>query len=346
MDYRQLGRTDIKVSELCLGTMTWGEQNSESEAHAQMDCAIDGGINIFDAAELYPIPPKRETQGRTEAYIGSWLAAGNARDKVILTSKVMGRSKNDWFRDDGSPCRLSPAQIREALEKSLERLQTDYIDLYQVHWPDRPLKVMGVLEYEHEEGESHAIDETLGVLGKFVEEGKVRVIGISNETPWGAMSYLRESQLHGLPRIASVQNAYSLVNRAFEVGLAEIAHREDVGLLAYSPLAQGYLTGKYENGALPPKSRKALFDRAARYESPQGLEAISAYVKLAKEHGLDPAQMALKFAASRPFVTTAIFGATTMDQLKSNMASIDVELSDGVLEGIEKIHRSYTNPCP
>jgi len=346
MEYRELGRSDIEVSELCLGTMTWGEQNSEAEAHAQMDYAIEHGINLFDAAELYPIPPKRETQGRTEDYIGTWLAARKSRDKVILASKVMGRSKNDWFRDDGSACRVSPAQMREALEKSLKRMQTDYIDLYQIHWPDRRMKVMGVLEYEHEEGDAHAIDETLGVLGKFVDEGKVRVTGISNETPWGAMTYLKESEAHSLPRIASIQNAYSLVNRAFEVGLAEIAHREAVGLLAYSPLAQGYLTGKYEGGALPTGSRKALFDRAARYESPQGLEAISSYVKLAKTHGLDPAQMALKFVASRPFVTSAIFGATTIDQLKTNMASIDVELSETVMDGIEAIHRSYTNPCP
>jgi len=346
MDYRDLGRTGIKVSALCLGTMTWGEQNSEAEAHGQMDYALAQGINFFDTAELYPIPPKRETQGRTEAYIGSWFRARKSRDKVILASKVMGRSKYDWFRKDGARARVSPGQIREAVEASLERLETDYIDLYQVHWPDRPIKVMGALEYEPREGDAHPIGETLAVLGELVAEGKVRALGISNETPWGTMTFLKEAEARGLPRIASIQNAYNLVNRSFEVGLSEIAHREDVGLIAYSPLAQGYLTGKYEEGALPKSSRKALFDRLGRYESPQGLEAISAYVALAEAHGLDPAQMALQFVASRPFVTSAILGATTMAQLEADVGAADLRLSEEVLEAIEEIHRIHTNPCP
>lgn len=346
MDYRELGRTGIKVSALCLGTMTWGEQNSEAEAHEQMDHALAQGINFFDTAELYPIPPKRETQGRTEAYIGSWFKARKSRDQVILASKVMGRSKYDWFRKDGAQARVSPGQIREAVEASLGRLRTDYIDLYQVHWPDRPIKVMGALEYEAKEGDAHPIGETLAVLGKLVEEGKVRAIGISNETPWGTMTYLKEAEARGLPRIASIQNAYSLVNRSFEVGLSEIAHREDVGLLAYSPLAQGYLTGKYEGGALPEGSRKALFDRLKRYESAQGLEAVSAYTALAGANGLDPAQMALQFVVSRPFVTSAILGATTMAQLETDIGAFDLRLSEEVLGAIEEIHRTHTNPCP
>ena len=344
MEQRKLGGSGINVSALCLGTMTWGEQNSEAEAHAQMDMALERGINFFDAAELYPIPPKRETQGRTEEYIGSWFRERKSRDKVILASKVLGRTSYDWFRKDGSNGRLSPAQIREALESSLTRLGTDYIDLYQVHWADRPMKTTGALEYEAMEGDSHPIEETLGVLAEFVEVGKVRALGISNETPWGTMTYLHAADCHDLPRIVSIQNAYSLVNRAFEVGLSEITHREGVGLLAYSPLAQGYLTGKYENGALPEGSRKALFNRAARYESPQGLKAISAYVALAAKHGLDPAQMALQFVASRPFVTSAIFGATTLEQLDNNIGAS--ELDEALLEGIEAIHRDYSNPCP
>ena len=346
MDYRELGRTGIKVSSLCLGTMTWGEQNSEAQAHEQMDYALDQGINFFDAAELYPIPPKRETQGRTEAHVGSWFKSRKARDRVILASKVVGRTKNTWFREDGSQGRLAPAQIREALESSLRRLKTDYIDLYQVHWPDRPMKFIGTLEYLAEEGDAHPIAETLGVLCEFMDQGKVRAIGISNETPWGAMTYLKEAKARGLQRIASIQNAYSLVNRKFEVGLSEITYHEGVGLLAYSPLAQGYLTGKYENGALPKGSRMALFGRASRYKSLQGLTAISAYVALARKHGIDPAQMALQFVASRPFVTSAIFGATTMDQLRTDVASIDQDLSRDLLDGIEVIHRKYTNPCP
>jgi len=346
MEYRNLGQTGLSVSALCLGTMTWGEQNSEAEAHGQMDLALDNGINFFDTAELYPIPPKAETQGRTEEYIGSWLSDRKCRDRVVLASKVLGRSKNAWFRDDGSVARVSPAHIREAVEKSLKRLQTDYIDLYQVHWPDRPMKVMGTLEYEPMEGDHHSITETLGVLADLLGEGKVRALGVSNESPWGTMNYLHASESKSLPRIATIQNAYSLVNRAFEVGLSEITHRDGVGLLAYSPLAQGYLTGKYENGALPKGSRKALFNRADRYESPEGLKAISSYVALAKKRGLDPAQMALQFVTTRPFVVSTIMGATSLQQLETNITSISLVLDDDLLTEIEKIHRSSPNPCP
>jgi len=346
MQYRELGRTGAKVSGLCLGTMTFGEQNTEAEGHAQMDYAVDSGINIFDASEIYPIPPKPETQGRTEAIIGTWLAARNNRDKVMVATKVAGRGKMSWLRKDGSRTRQSPAQIIEAVEASLARLKTDYIDLYQLHWPDRPMRVFQGLEYLPMEGETFPIHEILGVLGKLVRDGKIRFVGLSNETPWGLMSFLKASDEHGLPRPVSIQNAYNLVNRTFEIGLSEISHREQVSLLAYSPLGQGYLTGKYEGGALPPRSRKTLFDRLGRYEKGNGPRAISTYVALARRHGLDPAALAIAFAASRPFVTSAIIGATSLEQLKTDIAAADLELSDALLEDIEQIHLDYPNPSP
>jgi aryl-alcohol dehydrogenase-like predicted oxidoreductase len=346
MDYRELGRTGVNVSRLCLGTMTFGEQNSEAEGHAQMDYAFDRGINIFDAAEIYPVPPKPETQGRSEAIIGTWLAARKLRDKVMIATKVVGRGKMTWVRKDRSPTRHSPAQIMEAVEGSLKRLKTDYIDLYQLHWPDRPMRVFEGLNYLHIEGDTHPIHEILGVLGKLVAGGKVRFVGLSNESPWGVMTFLKASEQHGLPRPVSIQNAYNLVNRSFETGLSEVFYREQMSLLAYSPLGQGYLSGKYEGGALPPGSRKTLFDRLGRYEKGNGPRAVSTYIALAGKHGLDPAQMAIAFCLSRPFVTSAIIGATTMDQLKTDIAAADLELSQAVLEDIEQIHLDYPNPCP
>jgi aryl-alcohol dehydrogenase-like predicted oxidoreductase len=347
MEYRELGLTGVKISALCLGTMTFGEQNTETDGHAQMDYAVDCGINIFDAAEIYPIPPKPETQGRTEAIIGTWFAARKTRDKIMIATKVAGRStKIDWLRRDGALSRQSPAQIMEAVEASLARLKTDYIDLYQLHWPDRPMRIFEGLDYVHLPGESHPIHEILGTLGKLVAGGKVRFVGLSNETPWGTMTFLKLAEQHGLPRPVSIQNAFNLVNRAFETGLSEIFYREQVSLLAYSPLGQGYLAGKYEGGALPPHSRKTLFDRLGRYEKANGPRAISAYVALAKKHGLDPAQMAIAFTTSRPFVTSTIIGATTMEQLKTDIAAADLKLSDEVLEDIEQIHLDYPNPCP
>jgi len=346
MDYRELGRTGVKVSRLCLGTMTFGEQNSEAEGHAQLDYAFDRGINIFDAAEIYPVPPKPETQGRSEAIIGTWLAARKRRDKVMIATKVAGRGKMTWVRKDRSPTRHSLAQIMEAVEASLKRLKTDYIDLYQLHWPDRPMRIFEGLDYVHLEGDSHPIHEILGALGKLVAGGKVRFVGLSNESPWGVMTFLKASEQHGLPRPVSIQNAYNLVNRSFETGLSEIFYREQMSLLAYSPLGQGYLSGKYEGGALPPGSRKTLFDRLGRYEKGNGPKAISTYIALARKHGLDPAQMAIAFSVSRPFVTSAIIGATTMDQLKTDMAAADLKLTQAVLEDIEQIHLDYPNPCP
>jgi aryl-alcohol dehydrogenase-like predicted oxidoreductase len=346
MRYRQLGRTGLKVSELCLGTMTFGEQNSEAEGHAQMDCAVDCGINMFDAAEIYPVPPKRETQGRTESIIGTWLARQKKRDKVHVATKIAGRGTADWLRKDRSSSRQSPAQIREAVEASLKRLRTDYIDLYQLHWPDRPMRVFQGLEYVHLDGDAHPIPEILGALAELVREGKLRFIGLSNETPWGLMTFLKAADEHGLPRIVSIQNAYNLVNRTFEIGLSEVAQRENVSLLGYSPLGQGYLTGKYEGGALPPGSRKTLFNRLGRYEKGNGPKAISAYVALARKHGLDPAQMAIAFAVSRPFVTSTIIGATALEQLKTDIAATELKISDNLLEDINQIHLDYSNPCP
>ena len=253
MDYRELGRTGVKVSALCLGTMTFGQQNSEAEGHAQLDYARQRGINFLDASEVYPIPPKPETQGRTEAIVGTWLAARGSRDKTIVATKIAGRTKMTWLRKDGAQPRQSQAQIMEAVEGSLRRLKTDYIDLYQLHWPDRKMRIFEGLDYLHLEGDTHPIDAILGTLGKLVADGKVRFVGLSNETPWGVMSFLKASEQHGLPRIVSIQNAYNLVNRSFEIGLSEITYREQVSLLGYSPLGQGYLTGKYEDGALPPE---------------------------------------------------------------------------------------------
>jgi aryl-alcohol dehydrogenase-like predicted oxidoreductase len=346
MEYRQLGRTDIKVSALCLGTMTWGQQNTQAQGHDQMDFAVAQGINFFDTAELYSVPPKSETYGRTEEIIGSWLAQHKNRDKIILATKVIGCSNNTWFRDNGEEAKLDAANIKEAVDKSLRRLKTDYIDLYQVHWPDRPLQLFKGLSYVHMEGVFCSINETLSALADLVAAGKIRHIGISNETPWGTMNYLKENEVNGLPRIQSIQNSYNLLNRSFETGLSEIAHREDVGLLAYSPLGQGYLTGKYQNDSLPQGSRKALFNRLQRYETANAAPAIDRYVKLAKDHNIDPGKMALQFVTSRPFVTSTIFGATTMAQLKSNIDSQNIVLTAELQQAIEDIHLVYSNPCP
>ena len=346
MEQRELGNCEIFVSKLCLGTMTWGQQNSEAQGHEQMDYAFEQGINFLDTAELYPIPPKRDTQGRTEEIIGTWMKARGNRQDIVLASKVCGRSGMDWFRKDGANSQVNPAQIREAIEGSLKRLQTDVIDLYQVHWPDRPINLFGGLSFKALEGEANEIEEIMQVMGELVTEGKIRQVGISNETPWGTMSYLKASQMLGVPRIVSVQNAYNLLNRVFETGLSEITHHERVGLLAYSPLAQGYLTGKYQNGALPAGSRNQLFGRLERYQTPGADKAIDKYLAIAHQYELDPAQMALQFVTTRPFVTSNIIGATTMEQLRSDIASVELDLSDDILDELEQVHLHHSNPCP
>ena len=346
MEYRPLGRSGLNVSALCLGTMTFGEQNSEAEAHAQLDRAIAAGINFIDTAEMYPVPPRAETQGLTETYIGSWLASRGGRDKLILATKVAGPA--DWlgYLRDGNP-RLDRANIEAAVDSSLQRLGTDYIDIYQLHWPDRETNFFGKLGYIHPEQErSVPIEETLHVLQRLVDAGKIRHIGVSNETPWGLMRYLHLAQNQGLPRVVSIQNPYNLLNRTFEIGLAEIAHRESCGLLAYSPMAFGVLSGKYLDGQRPANARVSLFSRFVRYSNPESEAATGAYVELARQHGLSPARMALAWVTSRPFVTSNIIGATGLAQLEENLSSIELLLSPEVIEGIEAIHTRQPNPAP
>lgn len=343
MQRRALGRTGIDVSLLCLGTMTFGEQNSEADAHQQLDRALDAGIDFIDTAEMYPVPPNVETQGRTEEYIGSWLAARGNRDQVKIATKVTGPGM-DYLRG-GS--RLTREQIIAACDDNLRRLGTDYIDLYQLHWPDRKTNFFGKLGYQPTEDEDMTpLEESLSALGELVTAGKIRAVGLSNETPWGVMQCLNLAERLNLPRVASVQNPYNLVNRSFEVGLAEFAHREDVGLLAYSPLAFGTLSGKYLDGARPEGARLTLFERFQRYNAEPAQHVIACYVDIARRHGLNPAQMALAFVNTRPFLTSNIIGATTMTQLESNIKSLEVELSEEVLAEIEMIHNTAPNPCP
>ncbi|PPK52401.1 NADP(H)-dependent aldo-keto reductase [Marinobacter persicus] len=345
MQTRKLGNTDIDVSLIGLGTMTWGEQNSEQEAFEQLDYATAHGVNFIDAAEMYPVPPKADTQGLTETYLGNWLASRGQRDKLVIASKVAGPGNGlSYLR--GGP-RLTREHIRQACEDSLKRLQTDYLDLYQVHWPDRSTNFFGKLGYQRTANEQFTpIEETLGALHELVQEGKIRHIGLSNETPWGTMEYLRLARENNWPRVVSIQNPYNLLNRSFEMGLAEFAHREATGLLAYSPLAFGMLTGKYLGGKWPEKARLTLYERFSRYTSEHAQDATSAYVDLAHQHGLSPAQLALAWVNSREFVTSNIIGATTMEQLRENMGSVGVTLSQDLVEAIEAIHAEFTYPCP
>lgn len=344
MERRRLGRTDMTVSAICLGTMTWGEQNTEAEAHAQMDLALDHGVDFFDTAEMYPVPPGPATQGRTEAYIGSWFAARGNRDKVVLATKVAGRGRMGHVR--GGVSKLDRPNITAALNDSLARLRTDYVDLYQLHWPDRSTNMFGQLGYSHVDEDTVPLEETLGVLGDLVKAGKIRAVGLSNETPWGMMRFLEIAERTGLPRMVSIQNPYSLLNRSFEIGLAEIAIREDCGLLAYSPLAMGMLAGKYRHGARPAGARITLFSRFTRYSSPQAASATEAYLQVADKHGVDPVHMALAFVTTRPFTTSNIIGATSLDQLRQNISSIDFKPTPELLADLETVHVSQPNPAP
>jgi aryl-alcohol dehydrogenase-like predicted oxidoreductase len=325
--------------------MTWGEQNSEREAAEQLDLATSAGINFIDAAEMYPVPPRAETQGLTETYLGNWLARRGKRNDLIIASKVAGPGNSLTYLRDGP--QLNRRHIRQACEDSLRRLQTDYIDLYQVHWPGRNANFFGKLGYQHRPDEqSTPIEETLEALHELVQEGKIRHLGISNETPWGTAEYLRLSRERAWPRVVSIQNPYNLLNRTFEVGMAEIACREEVGLLAYSPLAFGVLSGKYLGGHRPEGARLSLYTRFSRYASKRGQEATQAYVDLARRHGLSPAQMALAYVTGRDFVTSNIIGATTAEQLQENISSASLRLDDQVLADIEDLHAEFTHPCP
>lgn len=344
MKYRPLGRTGLDVSLIGLGTMTWGEQNNQDEAFEQLDYAIGQGINFIDAAEMYPVPPKAETQGTTENILGNWLKARGKRDDIVLATKVLGRA--DWLPWVRGGPTLDRASVLAACDDSLRRLQTDVIDLYQVHWPDRETNFFGKLGYVPAQSDNSVpIEETLDALDTLVKAGKVRHIGISNETPWGTSEYLRLAHDQDKPRIASIQNPYSLLNRSYEIGLAEFADREDVGLLAYSPLGFGVLSGKYLDN-MPADARITLFARFGRYTNDESIKATRAYVEIAREAGLDPAQMALAYVNSRPFTTSNLVGATRMEQLRSNIASVSLTLSADVLEAIEAVHRSQPNPAP
>ncbi|QTF09622.1 NADP(H)-dependent aldo-keto reductase [Brenneria izadpanahii] len=346
MQYHRIPHSALEVSVLSLGTMTFGEQNSEAEAHAQLDHAIAAGVNLIDTAEMYPVPPRPETQGLTESYIGSWLKSRGGREKLILASKVAGpvRGNDSGIRPQQA---LDRKNIRDALDASLTRLNTDYLDLYQLHWPQRQTNCFGKLSYQYtDEKPAVTLLETLEALNEQVRAGKIRYIGVSNETPWGVMRYLHLAEKHDLPRIVSIQNPYSLLNRSFEVGLAEISQHEGVELLAYSALAFGTLTGKYLNGAKPAGARNTLFSRFVRYSAPHTEQAIAEYVALAQKHGLDPAQMALAFVRQQPFVATTLLGATSVEQLQTNLASLKLTLDKEILDELDAIHRRFTIPAP
>ncbi|ENQ5771274.1 NADP(H)-dependent aldo-keto reductase [Vibrio fluvialis] len=344
MQYTKLPHSSLEISKLCLGTMTFGEQNTQAEAFSQLDYALERGINFIDTAEMYPVPPKAEIQGKTEEFIGNWLEKSGKREKVVLATKVAGPRNVPYIRENMA---LDHRHIHQAIDDSLSRLKTDYIDLYQLHWPQRQTNTFGQLNYPYpDQQEEVTLIETLEALSDLVRMGKVRYIGVSNETPWGLMTYLRLAEKHDLPRMVSIQNPYNLLNRSFEVGLSEISHYEGVKLLAYSPMAFGVLSGKYLNGARPTGARCSLFERFQRYFTPQGLKATEAYVNLAREFGLDPAQMALAFVNQRPFVASNIIGATNLQQLKSNIDSLELELSEELLLKIQEIGTLYSNPCP
>ncbi|MDX5583828.1 MAG: aldo/keto reductase [Aureibaculum sp.] len=343
MKYTTLPKTDIKVSKVCLGTMTWGQQNTESEAHDQMDYAFEKGVNFFDTAEAYPVPAKAETYGRTEKYIGTWFKKNLNRDKIILASKVAG--PGDYTAHIRKTGFLKGAII-EALNGSLKRLQTDYIDLYQLHWPERPVNCFGIRDYPYQ-AETKWEDnfkEILETLDEFIKQGKIRNIGLSNESPWGTMRYLEESKQNNLPRPITIQNAYSLLHRTFEAGLSEISLKENIGLLSYSPLGFGVLTGKYLNG-LPKDSRIALFPNYNRYNTPESTLAVKNYLAIAEKYGMTLAQLSLAFINQLPFVTSNIIGATKMSQLKENIDSINIDLSEEIIKEVNAVHALMPNPA-
>ncbi|NNK61395.1 MAG: NADP(H)-dependent aldo-keto reductase [Flavobacteriaceae bacterium] len=345
MKYTRLPNTQVEVSKICLGSMTWGNQNTEAEGHEQLDYALDQGVNFIDTAELYPVPANAQTHGRTSKIIGTWLKKRNTRDKVIIASKIAGPGDyTAHIRTTG----FSPSSIREAVDLELKRLQTDYIDLYQLHWPERQTNTFGVRDYRHNSNApwTDNFRSILETLDELLQAGKIRHVGLSNEKAWGTMRYLEESKENDLPRMITIQNAYSMLNRTFEGDLAEIAMRENIGLLPYSPLAFGVLTGKYIEGTAAPNARLKLFERFSRYSSAEATEATRKYLQLAKNHNISLTQMALAFVNQQPFVTSNIIGATTLEQLKENIDSINVHLDDELIEEINSIHNSIPNPAP
>ena len=344
MNYKKLGNTDLKVSTICLGTMTWGEQNTEIEGFEQMDFALDRGVNFWDTAEIYSIPPKAETFGHTEVIIGNWFEKTKKRDKVILATKVSGPMRS-YVRGGGNQFGIK--NMSEAIEGSLKRLKTDYIDLYQLHWPERNTNMFGRLGYEHSDNDDwNKFEDVLENLQKFIKDGKIRYVGLSNETPWGASKFLQISNEKNLPRMMSVQNPYSLVNRTYEIGMSEISIRDKCGLLVYYPLAAGALSGKYRGGQMPKNSRQALFKGWERMINPLAMKAYDEYYKLAKEYNITMVQLAQAFVNSRPFVTSNIIGATSIDQLKENIESIDIDITEEMMSKINLIHNNNPNPAP
>ena len=344
MNYRKLGNTDLEVSTICLGTMTWGEQNTQEEGFEQMDYALDQGVNFWDTAELYAVPPKAETFGHTETIIGNWFKKNKKRDKVILATKVAGPSRKYLRNGENS---FVGKNLDQAINDSLKRLKTDYIDLYQLHWPERNVNNFGKLGYTHKENSWNEFEDILDYLKKYIDSGKIRYVGLSNETPWGVMKYLKLSKDKNLPRMMSIQNPYSLLNRSYEVGLAEISIREKIGCLAYSPLASGYLSGKYRNGNFPKGSRMERdFDFWTRYRKPNVDKVVEEYFKISKKYNLDISQMSIKFCEVQDFMTSVIIGATTMEQLKTDIESVKVKLDENVIKEINEIQKRYPNPCP
>ena len=344
MNYRKLGNTDLDVSTICLGTMTWGEQNTQREGFEQMDYALDQGVNFWDTAELYAVPPKAETFGHTETIIGNWFEKNKKRDKVILATKVAGPSRKYLRNGENS---FVGKNLDKAINDSLKRLKTDYIDLYQLHWPERNVNNFGKLGYTHKENNWNQFEDVLDNLKKYIDIGKIRYVGLSNETPWGVMKYLKLSKDKDLPRMMSIQNPYSLLNRSYEVGLAEISIREKIGCLAYSPLASGYLSGKYRNGNFPKGSRMERdFDFWTRYRKPNVDKVVEEYFKISKKYDLDISQMSIKFCEAQDFMTSVIIGATTMEQLKTDIESVKVKLDENVIKEINEIQKIYPNPCP
>ena len=349
MQLKPLANTGILVPEICLGTMTFGEQNTQAEAFQQLEYALDQGLFFWDTAEMYPVPPKPETQGATETILGNWIAKRGNRDQLFIASKIAGPSQGGSHIRDGQT-RFTAAEISSAIDGSLKRLQSDYIDLYQLHWPQRPTNFFGKLGYGNTEAQQDieitALEETLSALSDEIKKGRIRYIGLSNETPWGTLKFLHLAEKLGLEKFVSVQNPYSLLNRTYEIGMSEIAHYENVGLLAYSPLAFGYLTGKFRNGARPANARVTLFSRFSRYSNPESEWATEQYAQLAERHGLTLTQLSLAFIKQQFFVTSTIIGATNLDQLKENIQAFQIDLSAEVLQGIEDIHRQQPNPAP